>query len=86
MNGGAALLLQMTSKRNVGGRNGRFFHSRHQGGFNSTDRPYSNRVGFVNELWFSKLGDVRPKPRTTTNCGRIWYNRVSAGTNQGASP
>lgn len=79
MSGEAALLTQTKSKRHLRGQNGRFIHISHSHGFIGVDRPYSNRVGFVDELWFSKLGDVRPKPREATNCRRFWYNRVPAG-------
>ena len=84
MNGGAALLPQMTTNR---GRYGnRDIISRHPYGIGGTHRPFVNRVGFVDELWFSKLGDVRPQHGKATNCRRFWYNRVPACTHQGETP
>ena len=74
------------TKTNRGRYGNRDSISRHPYGIGGTHRPFVNRVGFVNDLWFSKLGDVRPKPGEVTNCRRFWYSGVSTGPNKGASP
>ena len=67
--GAQAFLQMMTTKRQVRGQHGRCIYSRHSDGVDGIDRPASNRVGFVNDVWFSKLGDVRPKHRAVTIAG-----------------
>jgi len=82
-----ALLPRMTSKRQVRGQHGRCNVSgRHTHGIVGADRTTTHTVGFIDELWFSRLGDVLPKHGTARDCRRIWYNRVSTGLDKGASP
>jgi hypothetical protein len=80
------LLPRMTSKRQVRGRHGRYnITGRDPGRIVGADRSTFNRVGFVDELWASRLGDVRTESGTTRDCRWIWYNRLYSSANEGAA-
>ncbi len=58
MSGGAGSLPQMTFKRNVGGRNGRYIFGRDPHGFGCFNRSTTNGTGNFDDFRLGGLGNV----------------------------
>lgn len=73
MSGEAGSLPQMTFKRNVGGRNGRYILGRDPHGFIGLNRSTTHSTGPSNDIRLGGLGHVFSNSGETRDCRRIWY-------------
>ena len=76
MSGEAGSLPQMTFKRNVGGRNGRYIFGRDPHGFIGLNRSTTNATGNFNDFRLGGLGNVFAHTREIGDCRRIWYSGI----------